>query len=164
MSVYLDSNVFYIWKAHWYYWRTLSQISALFRGFYWNSQKLVAAKSLWKTIYERKSSRNVSVLVTFIFKMPDLHFAKILCLNSSLREKCPYSAFFWFAFSPNAGKCGPEKLQAWTIFTQCILSDLKLLNGWIHLTCLLTKNNTVKKMEFWRRWESNSSYVHKFES
>ena len=26
----------------------------------------------------------------------------------ALREKCPYSEIFWSAFSPNAGKCGPE--------------------------------------------------------
>ena len=55
-------------------------------------------------------------------------------------------------------KYGPEKLRIRTIFAQCILNDLKLLNGWIDLKCLLTKNSRVKKMEFWRCWESNNSY------
>ena len=39
----------------------------------------------------------------------------------TLREKWPYSDLFWSeisVFSPNAGKCGPEKLQMRTLFTQ----------------------------------------------
>ena len=36
----------------------------------------------------------------------------------SLREKCPYSEFFWSAFSLNEGKYGPEKLRIRTLFTQ----------------------------------------------
>ena len=64
--------------------------------------------------------------------------------NISLREKCPYSEFFWSVFSlirteygeirstnvfefvrisTNAGKYGPEKLKIWTLFTQCSLLD-----------------------------------------
>ena len=55
-----------------------------------------------------------------------------------LHENCPYSGFFWFAFShmwtvygeilyisvfsPNVGKYGPEKLPIWTFFTQCTSS------------------------------------------
>ena len=35
-----------------------------------------------------------------------------------LREKCPYSKFFWSAFSPNAGKYGPEKLRMRQLFTK----------------------------------------------
>ena len=34
----------------------------------------------------------------------------------TLREKCPYSEFFWSVFSQNAGKYGPEKLQMRTLF------------------------------------------------
>ena len=30
---------------------------------------------------------------------------------SLLREKCPYSEFFWSVFSPNAGKYGPENSE-----------------------------------------------------
>ena len=37
----------------------------------------------------------------------------------ALRERCPYSEFFWSVVSPNAGKYGPEKLRIWTLFTQC---------------------------------------------
>ena len=50
----------------------------------------------------------------------------------TLREKCPYSEFFWSVISriwteygeipsirPNAGKCGPKKLRIRTLFTQC---------------------------------------------
>ena len=36
----------------------------------------------------------------------------------TLREKCPYSEFFWSVFSPNAGNKGPEKLRIQTLFTQ----------------------------------------------
>ena len=63
----------------------------------------------------------------------------------SLREKCPYSEFFWFVlfrirteygeyltvFSPNAGKHGPEKLRIRTLFTQFMyklaMEDLPVL-------------------------------------
>ena len=31
-------------------------------------------------------------------------------LWETLPEKCAYLEFFWFVFSPNAGKCGPKKL------------------------------------------------------
>ena len=53
----------------------------------------------------------------------------------TLREKCPHSEYFrsvfsrirteysdapyLSVFSRNAGKCGPEELQIWTLFTQC---------------------------------------------
>ena len=37
---------------------------------------------------------------------------------SKLREKYPYSEFFWPVFSPNVGKYGPEKLRISTPFTQ----------------------------------------------
>ena len=37
----------------------------------------------------------------------------------TLREKCPYSEFFWSVFSPNAGKYGPEKLRKRPLFTSC---------------------------------------------
>ena len=45
----------------------------------------------------------------------------ITLLNSklySLRKNCPYLELFWSVFNPNVGKCGPEKLQTWTLFTQ----------------------------------------------
>ena len=42
-----------------------------------------------------------------------------------LREKCPYSEFFWFVFTPNAGKYGPEKLRIRTLFTQWTFSFFK---------------------------------------
>ena len=65
----------------------------------------------------------------------------------SLREKCPYSEFFWSLFShihadmrdtphlsvfnPNVGKCGQEKLRIRTLFTQWIslpIIDINILN------------------------------------
>ena len=36
----------------------------------------------------------------------------------SLREKCPYSKFFWSVFSHIRTEYGPEKLQIRTLFTQ----------------------------------------------
>ena len=63
-------------------------------------------------------------------------FDRVLNTPPTLREKCPYSTFSWSVFSriwtkyfpytlclsvfsPNAGKCGQEKLWIWTLFTQC---------------------------------------------
>ena len=53
-----------------------------------------------------------------------------LYISFSLLRNCPLLEFSWSAFSrirtkygnllsPNVGKCGPEKLQMRTIFTQC---------------------------------------------
>ena len=36
-----------------------------------------------------------------------------------VREKYPYSEFFWSVFSPNAKKYGPEKPRIRTLFTHC---------------------------------------------
>ena len=53
----------------------------------------------------------------------------------SLREKCPYSEFFWSAFYFLAYftilflKYGPEKLRIKTLFTQCIVQPLLSLDG-----------------------------------
>ena len=41
----------------------------------------------------------------------------------SLREKYPYSEFFWSIFSPNTGKYEPEKLQIRKIFTQSLTHE-----------------------------------------
>ena len=62
----------------------------------------------------------------------------IIIWLASLREKCPYSEFFWPVFSnisdwirrdtpylplfsPSAGKYGPKNFRIRTLFTQCIL-------------------------------------------
>ena len=44
-----------------------------------------------------------------------------LIIKLSLREKCPYSEFYWHLFSRIRTEYGPEKLQIQTFFTQCIL-------------------------------------------
>ena len=33
-------------------------------------------------------------------------------------------SFFWSVFRPNTGKCGPEKISIWTLFTQCQFRSL----------------------------------------
>ena len=48
----------------------------------------------------------------------------------TLREKVPYSEFFWSVsiLNPNAEKYRPEKLGIRTTFTQCnLISELKLV-------------------------------------
>ena len=72
-----------------------------------------------------------------------------LCEVFPLHEKCLYLEFFWsvfsrirteygeilsmFVFSPNAGKCGQEKFQIRTLFTQCLcLKKLSLFGIFIH--------------------------------
>ena len=82
--------------------------------------------------------RNISSVFVNSFlvnvPIPDLPFCHISgvfmgcdwgTLNSvycriSLREKCPYSEFFWFVFSHIWTEYGPEKLRIRTLFTQCI--------------------------------------------
>ena len=66
-----------------------------------------------------------------------------------LREKYPYSEFFWSVFpriqteygeihsvfSPNAGKYGPGKLQILTLFKQCFLFAISIWQviGTVHV-------------------------------
>ena len=53
----------------------------------------------------------------FTYPPLDKALDKQITIIKALLEKCPYSEFFWSVFSPNAGKCGPEKLQMPTLFT-----------------------------------------------
>ena len=41
-----------------------------------------------------------------------------------MREKCPYSDFFWSVFSPNAGKYGPENRQIHTLLTKLLANKI----------------------------------------
>ena len=74
----------------------------------------------------------------FVAREKNYNLRKFQALESLhiLRKRCPYSELFWsvfssirteygkidaphfFAFSPNAGKYGPEKLRRRTLFTQ----------------------------------------------
>ena len=53
--------------------------------------------------------------------IPELPILWVLNKSSmlTLREKYPYSEFFWSVFSRIRTECGPEKLQIRTLFTQC---------------------------------------------
>ena len=64
---------------------------------------------------------SVVVLVSLLLTLKRVH-----TLFWSLRKNCPYSEFFWSVFSPNAGKCGPEKLRIRTLFTGCVFLLLTL--------------------------------------
>ena len=57
------------------------------------------------TRYKRLSFGNTRKVATILKKRKRK--------RKSLREICPY----WFLFSPNAGKYGPEKLRIWTLST-----------------------------------------------
>ena len=61
--------------------------------------------------------KNHSVFLQF-FILWKLNYQIIRVSTNPVREKCPYSEFFWPVFIPNTGKCGPEKLQIRTLFTQ----------------------------------------------
>ena len=42
-----------------------------------------------------------------------------------MRDKKPYSEFFWSVFFCIGTEYGPEKISVWTLFTQCITSKKK---------------------------------------
>ena len=48
---------------------------------------------------------------------------RIFLYKDTLREKGPYSEFFWSVFSTNAGKYGPEKLRIRKLFTSYSVCD-----------------------------------------
>ena len=62
------------------------------------------------------STRFFEVVYFEVFGL--FHFSFNVFINQSLREKCPYSEFFWSLFSRDAGIYGPEKLRIQTLFTQ----------------------------------------------
>ena len=82
--------------------------------------------------------KNLAVFTPSIFISLVSHFST-LCMEGinwkiTMREKCPYSEFFWSIFSglecfpvfnPNAGKCGPDKLRIQALFTQCYLKAVE---------------------------------------
>ena len=81
------------------------------------------------TRYERLSFGNTRKVATILKKRKRK--------RKSLREICPY----WFLFSPNAGKYGPEKLRIWTLST------------WWIFAC-----KRHQKIKCWRCWNSWSSF------
>ena len=48
----------------------------------------------------------------------DVRMGSKYASNYPLLENCPYSEFYWFVFSLNVGKYGPEKLRIRALFTQ----------------------------------------------
>ena len=59
------------------------------------------------------------LFILIYWKCLNFDAPRILQARRTLHEKCPYLEFTWSLFSPNAGKCRPEKLQIRTLFTQC---------------------------------------------
>ena len=54
----------------------------------------------------------------------NFHYVKSVSIGS-------FSGLHSTVFIPNAGKCGPEKLRIWTLFTQCLImiwQQINLLN------------------------------------
>ena len=48
-----------------------------------------------------------------------ISFAYNQLIYVSLRDKCPYSEFFWSVFSRIRAQYEPQKLRIRTLFTQC---------------------------------------------
>ena len=118
---------------------------------------LANSKIIWLS-NERERSMSFQWQSTLKFPKTSLKSRKLLFLNkkmipselSVLHKKCPYSELFWSAFvphfrhsdwirratvfSPNAGKCGTEKLQIRTLFTQCCLQCFYLITNYFFET------------------------------
>ena len=84
----------------------------------------------------------------------------------SLREKFPYSTFFWFAFShiwteygitvfsPIAGTYGPGKLRIGTYFTQRFTEEILKTKKWLFYfrTEITAKTFLLEKMSTFCLW------------
>ena len=57
--------------------------------------------------WEERVEASKCKIVRFLHR----HFIFHLVMLYLLRKKYPYSELFWFAFSPNVQKYGPEQLQ-----------------------------------------------------
>ena len=86
---------------------------------------------------KKRISKNIGTLLRSQLNEMSKKRSIIIWL-ASLREKCPYSEFFWPVFSnisdwirrdtlylplfsPSAGKYGPKNFRIRTLFTQCVL-------------------------------------------
>ena len=98
------------WFFRWFY-------SLLFCAEAQNYKTDIFATLFWK----------ISSHTSFLYrKIKEARIMKKLFLSKwfvstllRLCKKCPYSGFFWSAFSPNAEKYRLEKLRIRTLFTQC---------------------------------------------
>ena len=57
----------------------------------------------------------------FFFAILFQTMERLILKRYPLRGMCPYLQLFWFVFSPNAGKYGPESLRIGTLFTQWLI-------------------------------------------
>ena len=63
-----------------------------------------------------------------------------------MREKCPYSEFFWSVFSPNVGKYGSEKLRIRTLLRN---EKNQQTFGFLTFSCMY-RNGTLALIELSR--------------
>ena len=107
---------------------------------------------------------------SIVFVPVCVHLSAYFSLTFPLREKCPYSEFFWSVFSRirteygeilgNAGKYGPEKLRIRTLFTFTEKSDCDItFNLKIELALSVTSIITVKVKLLQMIWGYVTSFV-----
>ena len=73
----------------------------------------------------------------------------------TLSEKCLYSEFFWFVFSPNAGKYGPEKLRIQRLFTHCDI--VPFYQGYTHFSDIYKEPRSNSAMKLVYDYNSKSA-------
>ena len=84
-------------------------------------------------------------LISHLFSsVPIVNFEHLIAgWESSLREKCPHSEFFWSVFSPNDGKYGPKKLKIQKLFTQWLfLLEITLVKQCIREFMYMVQGNS----------------------
>ena len=88
--------------------------------------------------------------------------AHVCAVTTSLREKYSYLEFLWSIICRIRTKCGPEKLQMWTLSTQCMYSTEKL-----YLVTLLTRyiSQTYEHEICYKDWGlENVIEIHLFQN
>ena len=78
----------------------------------------------------------------------------------ALREKCPYSEFFWSVFSPNTGKYRPEKFRIRTLFKQCRIRRILTAIQIYLLETLTSLTHFGTNFTFYTTW--NHQKTHDF--
>ena len=135
-------------------------------------RRALLVDALGQTSWLDKPPHHVRVILKSLWKQSMYVILTLNWMRQCFFQHCVVSvqiwSFFWsvfLVFSPNTGKCGPEKFCIWTFFTQCRpwivgilyqISNIKIkyIHCWFLRNLWVINNEVVLKS--WITWSCRS--------